>query len=207
MNKLIFTVGFIFFSITASAQKVEKFVDHRDGHSYKIVTIGEQTWMAENLNYVTPDSWCYDDSIKNCSKFGRLYTWEAAISACPVSWHLPSEKEWIILEKQLGMTAKEIDIFYYRGDGFGNKLKSESGWENKNNENCDINETSFSALPGGYRIFYDSSFVEMGIRGSWWASTLDGKYAFRRSLFNNKSGIDRDLATTTNAFSIRCIKD
>jgi uncharacterized protein (TIGR02145 family) len=194
-------------SFLAKAQEAVSFIDKRDGQSYKIITIGVQTWMAENLNFVTPDSWCYDYDEGNCLKYGRLYIWESAINACPGNWHLPSESEWITLEKYLGMTDKETKIFYYRGDGIGSKLKNNSSWEEVEGIEKGNNETGFSGMPGGFRIFYDSSFIAKGNRGSWWSSTKDGKYAIRRSLFSDKTGIDMDLATPINAFSVRCVKD
>ena len=207
MKKLVgfFICLLFFFSVTA--QNVNTLTDERDGQAYEIVAIGDQIWMAENLNYVTPNSWCYDYDENNCRQYGRLYIWESAMSACPADWHLPSETEWIALEKYLGMTEEETKIFYYRGDGIGTRLKNKEGWDRLDGIVQGDNDTGFSGLPGGFQIFYDSSFVEMGKRGSWWSSTKEGKYAFRRSLFHDKTGIDRDLATPTNAFSIRCIKD
>ena len=53
--------------------------DERDGQTYKIVKIGDQTWMAENLNYKTESSFCYNDSTEYCETYGRLYTWAAAV--------------------------------------------------------------------------------------------------------------------------------
>ncbi len=198
---------FILFCFTNCSQQKNLFTDARDGKVYKTVTIGTQTWMAENLGFEISNSWCYADSQSNSGKYGRLYTWEAAKNACPADWHLPSEEEWRILEGYLGMTEEQTDIFYMRGEGMGTKLKSAYAWELGKENKSDYDIYGFHALPGGYRLFIDGSFVDKGIRGSWWSGTPDGKSAMRRSLFLNKTGIDRDAATRTNGFSVRCIKD
>ena len=207
MFRLILFIGFAFFYQTIVAQAIDIFTDSRDGQRYRTVTLGTQIWMAENLNYETKNSWCYNDSLINCANHGRLYSWESALSACPDNWHLPSEKEWVILELYLGMTEEEVKIIQLRGEGAGTKLKNENAWEFNNSENHGYNITGFNALPSGIRLFNDGSFFELGKRTSWWSSTPDGKYAMRRALFYGKSGIDRDPATRTLGFSVRCVKD
>lgn len=55
------------------------------------------TWMTQNLNFKIAESKCKYESDTNCESYGRLYTWKAAINACPSGWHLPSDNEWYLL--------------------------------------------------------------------------------------------------------------
>ena len=64
------------------------------GKLYKTIKVNNHLWMAENLTLLVKDSWFYDDNAINGEKYGRLYTWDAAIKACPTGWSLPSNDHW-----------------------------------------------------------------------------------------------------------------
>ena len=79
------------------------FEDSRDGQSYNTILMGGNRWMAQNLNYITDNSWCYDDNDSNCETYGRLYAWDIAMDvACPSGWRLPNESDWNNLIQAVG---------------------------------------------------------------------------------------------------------
>jgi uncharacterized protein (TIGR02145 family) len=162
-----------------------------EGQTYKTVKIGEQTWMAENLNYEAEGSKCYDNNTANCTKYGRLYNWETAMTACPSGWHLPSNAEWTILTDYVGSDA-------------GTKLKSTSGWPSIGNG---TDNYGFSALPGG---FGNSSggFSTVGDYGYWWSTTETNSInAYCRYMFYVYSDVIRDFNSKSNLYSVRCLQD
>lgn len=195
-----------------------------DGNSYKTVTIGTQTWMAENLKVSkynngttipnitdntqwqndTTGAWCYNgnDSANN-AKYGKLYNWYAVSrttignkNVCPAGWHVPTDAEWTVLTDYLG---GEIAA--------GGKMK-EVGTTSWNNPNANaINTSLFTGLPGGYRDF-GGSYVGIGSNGFWWSSTEnDTFYAWNRSLVKTNGLATRRSFNKENGFSVRCLKD
>jgi uncharacterized protein (TIGR02145 family) len=181
----------------ACEEKGNTFTDARDGKKYKTVKIGEQVWMAENLNYAAAEgSKCYDSNEEFCQKYGRLYDWETAMKACPSGWRLPSYEELSDLAKTAGNSKK---------------LKSTTGW-NKSDEYQQGNGTDefgFSALPGGYRS-RNGDFLYVGDAGYWWGTTKhyvwrmdngDGNYDYYEGEYNDSRH------KTDYGFSIRCVKD
>lgn len=199
--------------------------DERDGKTYKTVTIGTQTWMAENLNYeqlqptaeLDSSSFCYNDSVSYCEKYGRLYLWSAAIDSagtwssdgkgcgygvrcfpdtplrgvCPAGWRLPRKSDWNKLFAAVGgkSTADE-------------KLRSNSGW--KLNDN-DLDAYSFAALPAGWRHLY-GNFVSEGYYAYFWCSNVNNALQACYLSLDNESAV-LSYHDMSGGNSVRCIKD
>jgi len=163
------------------------------GGSSETVLLGGLKWMKKNLNVKTADSWCYENSPDSCLKYGRLYTWEAAKSACQsIGMRLPSREEWDALETAVGV------------DDAGKKLKSKSGWNNNGNGTDDY---EFSALPGGYR-YPNGNFDDVGLGGYWWTATAgDDDGVNCRELDYNYDRIGRYHSGKDYGASVRCVKD
>ena len=189
-----------------------KLVDERDGQIYRTVKIGEQTWMAENLNYEDSSSVIYgeyDYSYHFLDSYGRFYNWYTAMNpenplscppypcrlkelsykvqgACPRGWHLPVQTEWNSLLSEVGMAAKS--------------LKSGIGWADEGNG---TDTYGFSALPVG-------SFGEgegVGWYARFWSYTDFGENDphFLELSYNQTSA--QFGAYKYTGISIRCIKD
>ena len=190
-------------------------VDDRDGQTYKTVKIGDQVWMAENLNYEVDSSFCYNDSAEYCEKFGRLYRWAATVGksesecgygytcslpsgniqgVCPNGWHLPIKAEWETLFNAAGGSSTA-----------GTKLKSTSGW-NHSGDGSDA--FGFSVLPAGNR-------GDNGIYGSegdhafFWSSTEYGNSsAYNMYLFYGRDDVYLCYESSKRVgYSVRCIQD
>jgi uncharacterized protein (TIGR02145 family) len=172
------------------------FTDSRDGKRYRAVKIGNQTWMAENLNYPTDSSWCYENTESNCNKYGRLYDWNTAKTVCPVGWHLPSRAEWDALESAVGSPA-------------GTKLKSTSSWYSGLDDGNGTNDFGFSALAGGLRSANGSFNNSAGHSGYWWTATELGNSSTYNRGMNYSSGnvFVTYFLTKSHGLSVRCLAD
>ena len=187
--------------------------DDRDGQTYKTVKIGDQVWMAENLNYKVDSSFCYNDSAEYCEKYGRLYQWVAAVGkseeecgsgnycrfsgmvrgVCPKGWHLPYEEEWKTLSNKVGGKSKI--------------LKSQTGWNDYNGTSGNgTDDYGFSAFPAGSRE-PNGDFIENGIRTYFW--NAEGNPDEGGSMFLIYD-VERTYTANMNkafALSVRCLQD
>ena len=178
--------------------RMGEMTDSRDGQTYKTVTIGRQTWMAENLNFETEYSSCYNDSTKYCEKYGRLYSWYDAVdSACPTGWHLPKTTEFETLFTAVGDSSIA-----------GVKLKSTSGWFNDGGGTDDY---AFSALPAGYRVG-DGTYQYEDVYAHFWSLSMismwnSNSVAPAMVLYYRKD--EARLSTVLKYFrlSVRCVED
>jgi len=199
-----FIVAALVFAFGVSAQdaadakpapSTSTFTDSRDGKSYKTITFGTQTWMAQNLNYDIPDDTldvCYDNIENNCAKYGRLYNWAAAKKVCPAGWHLPSDAEWTTLTDEVGGAPTA-----------GKRFKTKTGWYNNGNG---VDEFGFSAAPGGDG--HGGNFYDAGGNGYWWSSTgHDSRRAWYRGLRCDFEGVGRGYDFKTGQFSVRCLQN
>jgi uncharacterized protein (TIGR02145 family) len=189
------------------------------GQAYKTVTIGSQTWMAENLDYAgsgtTPVGACYKESADSCKKYGRLYSWSqvmagSATSAtlpshvqgiCPVGWHVPADTEWSVLASNLGPAASA-----------GAALKAlQVGWKlNGTASGNGTDQFGFRALASGDSTYANppSGFSAAGSSAFWWSTTqTDSATALSRSLYYNLNGFYGSAYDKSFGFAVRCVKD
>lgn len=159
--------------IDPATVRKDSFVDKRDGQTYKTVTIGHQTWMAENLNYadtaynaiLKEQSWSIFDDSDSAKVYGRLYTWTVAMDSgnfdysflnrrmsqepirgiCPEGWHLPMSYEFDDLLVSIGGR-----------DGFVHLLKANVGWS----EEPGNDEYGLSLVGSGYYDRDEKSFID-----------------------------------------------
>lgn len=189
-----------------------------ENNIYKIVRIGSQIWMAENLratkyndgtpiqlvtnnnsweNLTSPAYCWYQNNINYKSTFGALYTGYTVLTEklCPDGWHVPTYDEWITLRD-------------YLGDSSAVQLKSKDMWEI-----CypyilaGTDKYGFKALPSGWRTG-DGTFVTFGTEASYWSSTKEKTYTgWSTNLVCYANNLrDWDLSLVMG-YSVRCVKD
>lgn len=156
------------------------FVDKRDGQVYRIVDIGNQTWMAENFRYKTQNSYYFNNDKKTVTQRGLLYTWDAAKKACPPGWRLPSRDDYLELESYIQHEENDWDRDEDDGlDSFNEYLtKKDTIMKlclNSKNGRTAMDFFGFSATRGGRLNMLDNSygtFEDDESDAVYWTSTL-----------------------------------
>ena len=171
--------------------------DPRDGRRYPTVEIAGMTWLGANLAYAAPGSFCFRDDEALCSTLGRLYTWEAALHACPRGWHLSTEEEWQRLERHLGMTAEDVIQTRGRGAGVGVALQEKgasglaiplAGWRDPEGEYHEGNGNDRAAA-------------------LWTATEAEPDTAWHRDVSSARSVVWRSPVDKPYSLSVRCVQD
>ena len=179
--------------------------DCRNGKVYRTTQIGDQIWMAENLNYDTTGSYCYEGLASKCAKYGRLYQKNIAAKICPTGWHLPSKAEFEILIDKVG--GRQVA---------GKKLKTTSGWRGGDKENYynGTDSYSFSALPAGY-VDWDGHFFYEGELTYFWGCShhytnnicADPIYYLSLTYYGYDVHLARGTDDNKDGYSVRCLRD
>jgi uncharacterized protein (TIGR02145 family) len=204
-----------------------------DGNNYTVVTIGTQTWMAENLKttryndgtaipYVTDNTawvalstsstpaycWYNNDATTYKNKYGSLYNWYAVNTGklAPVDWHVPTDAEWTTLTDYV---TANLDTFL----NVAKALAATTDWTTYSTTGtigCNLtlnNSTGFSAIPGGYRTDF-GTYGSVGNIGYWWSYADYRTYsAWNRFMEYNLSNVVRYDGNMQGGFSVRCVRD
>jgi len=176
-----------------------KYTDPRDNRTYKTIFLNGKTWLAENLNYETPDSYCYDDDPAKCREYGRLYIWQAAKDACKrlgPRWRLPTDDEWRVLAMKFGG--------YYdwpASKAVGDPQKSYKAL-------LEGGSSGFSALLGGWLNADGSFFYLLDDYGYYWSATESSSgNAWAYNFYSHNGLLNRDSNDKGLGFSCRCVQD
>lgn len=203
-----------------------------DGNIYNVIKIGQQYWTLENLkvtkyNDGTPiatglsdNQWentasgafaIYEDNSSYGATYGNLYNGYAVATGklCPQGWHIPTDQEWKILEKFLGLSDAELNMTGERGttEQIGGKMKATILWDDPNSGAN--NSSGFSALPAGNRNG-NGDYIVLKQYADFWTSTpyeTDNNYLWNHHLYYNGAGVGRIYIDKSKGYSCRCIKD
>ncbi len=187
-----------------------------DGESYDTILLGEHCWFKDNLNYETQTgSWCYDDNSSNCNNYGRLYDWETMMNGstqersqgvCPQSWRVPSDEDFKILERYLGMARLDSNNTEWRGEGLdiGDIMKVSTECTEEGRDYC--GSSGFNVLLGGTRRAAGAYMYDR-VHTFLWTSTSSNDNAWRRMFSIENSGVHRETTSKRSGLYVRCVKD
>ncbi|GHN02255.1 hypothetical protein WSM22_37440 [Cytophagales bacterium WSM2-2] len=152
-----------------------------------------KVWMTENLSINVTDSYCQQDDTLNCNRYGRLYTWKAAILGCSSlgdGWRLPTDEEWKTLAKSYGGIYDDSDD------------KGKSSYVNLMQDG----KAEFNAVLGGNREA-NGAYERLEAHGFYWSSTEhDSTEAWFYNFAKGPTLLNHHTGDKKRAVSVRCIK-
>jgi len=205
-----------------------RLVDSRDGKVYRTLRMGGVAWMAQNLDFRgegadsgrtatgRPDSaWFY----------GRLYTWASAMDLpdtcdlascknqiagrrrglCPANWHVPSDSEWMDLERSIGMDSASVVATGVRGRQ-ADALRSRFGWRSYL-QLAGSDRTGFRVLGSGLVGLGAFPYGGYGVDAFFWTSTESGATNVIHRRLDNSVGILREPFYKPEGMALRCVQD
>ena len=215
------------------------FRDERDGNVYCTITYGDQVWMKENLRYlpqVQPPTNTSAEGIRyyvygyngtdvneamateNYQKYGALYNYNAAMTACPAGWHLPSDTEWTLLEIYLENNGYNFNEYVDNDNDrdthnvIAKSMAATSGWTTSDVTNAvgwlqaKNNSSGFNGKPGGEK--YIQGFQNINETAIWWTSTPNtGDNCWDRYLFFSRDFCNRTNNHRSIGMSVHCVQD
>lgn len=188
---------------------VTYFTDERDGNVYPVLSYSDEMWLGENLRFeIDGESYPIETEFQDdLAKFGQLYTFEVAKDVCPDGWHLPSDEEWMNLERTIGLPQDQLDVMYdFRGDiGLKMIYPGPESWYYISP--VFTNSSGFNAYRTGGRWDNGKRYIGYGVFTYFWTSTVNDTEVIIRELNRSYEGIARYFTTPDRYCSVRCIKD
>ncbi len=190
---LLFSLILLFVLPTYAVKPSNSYKDPRDKQKYRTIKVGDRIWFADNLNYKMDGSFCYKKDESNCQAYGRLYTWDAAVNACPQGFHLPTDDDFQSLWQAAGA---DFNAAYL--------LKAEYGWSGETNGNDTL---KFSAMPAGNR-FDDETYGNLSKFAFFWSSEASTEKQNARVWYMTSKSMAFSFMNKPKifGFSVRCVQ-
>lgn len=193
-------------------------------HEFYYTTIGELDWLKQNL--------CYTEGgtpFRNCDVmdgvFGRYYSYEDALTACPDGWRLPTDKDWTDMAKAVSQSETEYpshDII----PGIAAKIMAnacfngERMWEYWPAVGEITNESGLGIIPTGYAnlgsknaagIYNKANFIGVYEYAVFWTADIASEEegtAYYRYIYCDQGDLMIGKGDK-NSFgaSVRCVRE
>jgi uncharacterized protein (TIGR02145 family) len=190
---ILFSLILLFVLPTYAVKPSNSYKDPRDKQKYRTIKVGSRLWLADNLNYKMDGSFCYKDDESQCMAYGRLYTWDAAVNACPQGFHLPTDDDFQSLWQAAGA---DFNAAYL--------LKAAYGWSGETNGSDTL---KFSAMPAGNR-FDDETYGNLSKFAFFWSSEASKEKQNARVWYMTSKSMSFSFMNKPKifGFSVRCVQ-